>query len=163
MARSEAFTLPELLVVVAVVAILAGIALGGEQEALARLQVESASRRVVLGLERGRSVAERLGRPCALSLNSQGWGEPSRGNLTACPGVVLSLGEGMESGEGLRLEHNLPAAVRFSSNGLVLDGGTVLVAHRATELTRCVVVSLPLGVARVGLYSEGACRPDPSL
>jgi hypothetical protein len=53
--------------------------------------------------------------------------------------------------------------VRFSSNGLVLDGGTVVVGHPATALFRCVVVSLPLGVTRVGLWEGGACRPDPAL
>jgi len=39
----------------------------------------------------------------------------------------------------------------------------VLVSHRSTELVRCVVVSLPLGITRVGLYGNGACRPDPEL
>jgi len=39
----------------------------------------------------------------------------------------------------------------------------VLVAHRATALNRCVVVSLPLGVTRVGLHGDGICRPDPNL
>jgi hypothetical protein len=77
--------------------------------------------------------------------------------------VPLALGEGVRSQEGLRLEHNLPPALRFSSNGLVLDAGTVLVAHRATALNRCVVVSLPLGVTRVGLQRDGICRPDPNL
>ena len=63
----------------------------------------------------------------------------------------------------LRLEHNLPAAVRFSANGLVLDGGTVVVSHPGTSLARCVVVSLPLGVTRVGLYGNGSCLPDAAL
>jgi len=39
----------------------------------------------------------------------------------------------------------------------------VQLAHRATALSRCVVVSLPLGVTRVGLYGGGSCRPDPNL
>jgi hypothetical protein len=96
-------------------------------------------------------------------LKSGGWAPPNAGDLPACAGVPLALGEGLAPEAALRLEHNLPPAVRFSSNGLVLDGGTVVVAHRATALSRCVVVSLPLGVTRVGLHGDGTCRPDPNL
>jgi hypothetical protein len=164
MARSEAFTLLELLLVVALLALMGLIALGSGAELLARLEVEAATRRILVGLERGRIAAERQGRPCALSLDVRGWGPPSTGDLPACSGVLLALGEGLgPPAGGARLEHNFPPAVRFSSNGLVLDGGTVLVAHRATALIRCVVVSLPLGVTRVGLHGAGTCRPDPNL
>jgi prepilin-type N-terminal cleavage/methylation domain-containing protein len=163
MARSEAFTLPELLLVVAILGLMGMITLGFGAELLARLEVEAATRRLLVGLERGRSAAERQGTPCALSLEAGGWGPPRAGDLPACAGVALALGEGVGREAALRLEHNLPPAVRFSSNGLVLDGGTVQVAHRATALSRCVVVSLPLGVTRVGLYGGGSCRPDPNL
>lgn len=163
MARSEAFTLMELLLVVALLAGMGFMALGTGAEILARLEVEAATRRILVGLERGRIAAERQGRPCALSLDQGGWAPPRAGDLPACPGVALDLGESTGSAQALQLEHNLPSAVRFSSNGLVLDGGTVTVAHRATALSRCVVVSLPLGVTRVGLQREGTCLPDPNL
>ena len=54
MARSEGFTLLELLVVLVVLSTLAVLAFGYEREALARMEVESAARRVLLGIERGR-------------------------------------------------------------------------------------------------------------
>jgi hypothetical protein len=63
----------------------------------------------------------------------------------------------------VQLRHNLPDAVRFTSNGLVLDGGTVVVNAPGTALERCVVMSLPLGVVRMGRWLDGECRPDPSL
>ena len=163
MLRSEGLTLLELLLVVAVIGILAGLAIPLSAEALARQQVEAATRRVLLGLERGRRAAERGGVPCALALDAGGWRPASGGGLGGCGGSELSFGEGVSGAEDLQVEHNLPRAVRFSSNGLVLDGGTVLVSHRSTELVRCVVVSLPLGITRVGLYGNGACRPDPEL
>lgn len=57
--------------------------------------------------------------------------------------------------------------MRFSGSGLVLDGGTVLVEAPGTELRRCVVVALPLGVTRVGVMEGGGaalnaalCRPE---
>ena len=51
----------------------------------------------------------------------------------------------------------------FRSNGLLIDAGSVQVSHPATALVRCVVVSLPLGITRVGLQNEAGCMPDPSL
>lgn len=163
MARSEGFTLPELLIVVAVLAILAGLSLGQASEALARQRVEAATRRLLQGLDRGRLTAERSGLPCALSFDARGWHAPDSGGLASCPGVSLPLQDEVADSGELRVEHNLPPAVRFSTNGLVLDGGTVVLSHPGTTLTRCVVVSLPLGVSRVGLYGNGTCLPDPSL
>jgi hypothetical protein len=163
MERSEAFTLTELLLVAALLTLMGWIGMAGGEEIRARLAVEAATRRILVGLERGRAAAERQGSPCALSLAAGGWEAPRTGALPACGGVSLSLGEGVGPEGGMRVEHNLPPAVRFSSNGLLLDGGTVVVSHRATALSRCVVVSLPLGVTRVGLHTDGTCRPDPLL
>ncbi|MDP4948193.1 MAG: prepilin-type cleavage/methylation domain-containing protein, partial [Cyanobium sp. MAG_102] len=72
---------------------------------------------------------------------------------------------------GVELRHNLPAALRFSSNGLVLDGGTVLISAEGVALRRCLVLSLPLGVVRLGRYvgpaegtpSSSACVADEAL
>lgn len=155
-------SLAELLVAVGVMALLGLPALKLAGGSLAAQRVESVSRRVVLGLELGRTAAQRSGRPCALQLDQEGWREPQGGSLPGCPGVPLLLGgDGGES--GVQLRHNLPGAVRFTSNGLVLDGGTVVVAAAGTALQRCVVMSLPLGVVRMGRWIDGECRPDPAL
>jgi hypothetical protein len=37
------------------------------------------------------------------------------------------------------------------------------VAAPGTALERCVVMSLPLGVVRMGRWQEEECRADPSL
>ena len=161
MGRERGFSVAELLVVVAVLAILAGLTLEFQGEMVARLELEAATRRVVLGLERGRSQAERQGQPCALSLHSNGWGGAAAGDLPSCFERDHDPSEGLRAPGPLRMEHNMPAAVRFSSNGLVLDGGTVLLSHASTPLRRCVVVSLPLGITRVGQVSEAGCLPDP--
>lgn len=160
--ESAGYTLPELLLVVVIAGLLAALGLVQTGQSLARLRVESATRRVTQGLEWGRAAAQQLGSPCALQLSSRGWTAPSAGTVPACPGVPLSLGEGMDSNPVL-LEHNLPAAVRFTSNGLVLDGGTVVLSAPGTDLVRCVVISLPLGVMRLGQWQQGACRPDLAL
>jgi len=159
------FSLPELLVAMAVLGILAAMSFGAGQSSLALMRVESTSRRLALGLEQARQAAERHGQPCALALGTSGWREPSGGSLPAC-----GITEGnMEP--GVELRHNLPAALRFSSNGLVLDGGTVLIAAEGVALRRCLVLSLPLGVVRLGRYvgsaegtpSSSACVADEAL
>jgi Tfp pilus assembly protein FimT len=153
---------PELLVVAALLALLGLPALRVAGGSLAAQRVESASRRVGLGLELGRAAAQRSGRPCALQLDGEGWREAQGAALPGCSGVRLPLG-GDGSEAGVQLRHNLPAAVRFTTNGLVLDGGTVVVSAPETALQRCVVVSLPLGVVRMGRWLENECRPDSSL
>jgi Tfp pilus assembly protein FimT len=160
--RCGGHTLPELLVVASLLGVLALPALRQAGASLATQRVESASRLVALGLERGRAAAQRSGRPCALRLDAEGWGEPQGSSLPACEGGRISLAAAGDEA-GIRLRHNLPAAVRFTTNGLVLDGGTVVVAADGTPLERCVVMALPLGVVRMGRWQAGECRPDPSL
>jgi hypothetical protein len=45
----------------------------------------------------------------------------------------------------------------------VLSGGTVVLAMEGTSLQRCVVISLPLGITRVGIYRQGSCGADETL
>ena len=167
MKRSEpGFTLPELLVAVSVLGLLASLALAGGQRSLAQMRVETATRRLGWGLEQARQRAQGLGQPCALELGPSGWREPGGGSLPGC-GITPE----QAADHAVALQHNLPAALRFSSNGLVLDGGTVVVSAPGTALRRCLVVSLPLGVVRLGRYtgtegsapSSSACRAEEAL
>ena len=162
------FSLPELMVAIAVLGILAALSVGAGQRSLALMRVETTSRRLALGLEQARQAAARHGQPCALALGVSGWREPSGGTLPVCE---ITEGVEQELQAGVQLRHNLPAALRFSSNGLVLDGGTVLIAAAGIELRRCLVLSLPLGVVRLGRYSgpvdgtpsSSACLADGAL
>ncbi|MCP9771623.1 GspH/FimT family pseudopilin [Synechococcus sp. Tobar12-5m-g] len=163
-------TLTELLVTVAVLGLLAGLAIQAGSESLARQRLEAATRRLAQGIERGRAEALQRGEPCGLSLSEQGWQPPEAGSLTACSTTVLELAEGVESG-AVYLNHNLPEVLRFSSNGLVLDGGTVVLTSAGTPLRRCLVMALPLGIVRLGRYGGGPsgapdstlCQPDSTL
>lgn len=155
-------SIAELLVAVALLGLLVLPGLRWASDSLVRQRLENATRRVALGLEWGRAAAQRSGRPCALRLGAEGWQEAPGGELPSCLAGDLALVEDAGA-DAIQLEHNLPEAVRFTSNGLVLDGGTVRLAAAGTPLVRCVVVSLPLGVVRIGRWQEGECRPDPSL
>ena len=155
--RCEAgLTLAELLVGVAVLGLLSALAFGSGQRWLAGQRLETATRLVLVGLERGREAAQRQGRPCALALSPAGWGAPQGGELPGCLATPLPLQEAVGGG-ALQLQHNLPPALRFTANGLVLDGGTVRLAVAGAAGERCVVVALPLGITRVGQWREGSC------
>jgi type II secretory pathway pseudopilin PulG len=160
--REAAFSLPELVIVALLLGGMAVLGLRHGSESLARERVESASRRIAVGLEQGRLAALRSGRPCALELGELGWQAPPEATLPGCPGIDAASGDGITP-DTVRIEHNLPPLVRFSSNGLVLDGGTVRIAADGTELERCLVMALPLGVVRLGRWLQQSCQVDPSL
>lgn len=167
---ASGFTLPEVLTALVLIGLLLVMALRTGGEAMARQRLEAATRRLAQGLERARSQARRHGRPCALALEGGRWQSPSGGSLpgcrTAAGGVLVEPGM-----EAIAVHHNLPPALRFTANGLVLDGGTVVLSTPATPLQRCLVMALPLGVVRLGRYegeavatpSASACVADPNL
>ena len=152
--RPNGFSLLECLVAVALLAILATLAIPSSSAVQRRLELDSGLRRLRVGLDRGRMAAERDRQPCALQLSANGWQPPLAGDLTACRGGMTSLAE---TGAGeLELRSNLPDSVRFSANGLVLDGGLVVVSHPSHAQALCLVIGLPLGISRSGVY-----RGDP--
>jgi len=172
------FSLAELLVGVSIVGLLAVLALNSGGEAVARQRLEASARSLGQGIEGGRREAIRRGQPCGLTLGLRGWQAPNGGELASCTGSQesgrnSSGNSWLDASDlaGLELVHNLPSVVRFSSNGLVLDGGTVVLGARGTALRRCLVMALPLGIVRVGRYrglpSQGPnsslCEVDGSL
>jgi type II secretory pathway pseudopilin PulG len=158
-------TLPELLVAVLVLGLMAAVGMGGVGRALARTRVEAATRQLAVDLEQARGSAEASGIACALELTPQGWAQAPASDLPACR---VDAAGGVPQ---VQLSHNLAGPLRIASNGLVLDGGTVVVAAPGSDLQRCLVVSLPLGVVRTGRSqaAPGApprssdCVVDPSL
>ena len=152
---SAGFSLVELIVTVAVVGIIASLATPDSASDRHRLQLDAAARRLQLGLERARMAARRRQQACGISLGSEAWVEPEQqdlqGGLTPCSGSGLSLQEALEHGP-IEVHTNLPDVIRISANGLLLDGGTTVLSHERLARSLCLVVSLPLGVSRVGVY-----------
>ena len=160
--RSPGCSLPELLVGIAILGLLALLGWSGGNETLARHRVEAATRRLDQGIQRGRAEAKKLGKPCGWRLQPEGWGPPDHSSLPPCLQTLEGLKEPIAAGS-VQLVHNFPAVLRFSSNGLVLDGGTAVVSAAGTSLQRCLVMALPLGITRLGRYSAGRCEPVPLL
>ena len=152
--RLSGFSLLECLVVAVLLGILATLAIPSSSAVQRGLVLDRGLRRLRVGLDRGRMAAERDRQACALQLSANGWQPPLSGDLQACRGGVTALAE---AGAGeLELRSNLPDAVRFSTNGLVLDGGLVVLSHPSHAQALCLVVGLPLGINRSGVY-----RGDP--
>ena len=149
--------LVELLTAVAIVGILAGTSINASRSPLAYQRLLAAARQLELGIEQARDQAMDQMAPCALVLGEAGWVEPDGGSLPACTHATGSLLAG-DRGAGLQLNHNI-SELQFTTNGLVLGGGTVRLAVDGLAQERCVVISLPLGITRQGLWSEGQCLP----
>ena len=150
-------SLVELLTAVAIVGILAGTSINASRVPLAHQQLLAAARQLERGIEQARDQAMDQQVPCALALGQAGWIAPPGGNLPGCTHAVRPLLVGGR-GDGLQLSHNI-SELQFTTNGLVLGGGTVRLAVNGLAQERCVVISLPLGITRRGLWSEGKCWP----
>ena len=146
------FTLVELMMAVALVGIICSIGLvhaGADRD---RLQLDAAARRLQLGLQRARLSARRHQQACVVALGPEAWVAAESDALPPCSGAALSLQEGVAPAE-ISVHTNLPSVVRVSANGLLLDGGTTVLSHPRVSGSRCLVVSLPLGISRVGRYA----------
>ena len=150
-------SLVELLTAVAVVGILAGTSINASRRPLAHQQLLAAIRQLQLGIEQARDQAMDQQAPCTLALGTSGWMEPDRAALPSCDQAVGPLLAG-DRASSLQLDHNI-TALQFTTNGLVLGGGTVRLAVDGLAQERCVVISLPLGITRQGLWREGQCLP----
>ena len=160
---SAGFSLVELMVAIALVGIIASLNMPNIAADRDRLQLDAAARRLQLGLERARLAARRAQQACGISLGRKAWLEPEQKRLPAalapCSGVGLALQEASEQGP-IQLHTNLPEVIRVSSNGLLLDGGTTVLSHARVARSLCLVVSLPLGVSRVGTYQGNVPQRD---
>ena len=167
----------EQLIVVSLLGVLASIPIVTGRSDHDQLQLDASARRLQVGIDRARSIARREQRACGLSLNEEGFTAPDQeilpASFPACPGIGMALQE--EFGQGpIVLNTNLPSVLRITANGLLLDGGIAVLSHQRLAKSRCLVVSLPLGVSRIGSYQDplppeggrllsSRCLPDVAL
>ena len=146
-------TLAEQLVVVGLLGGLGCWGLSCSQEQRQRQKVEAATSDLLAGIQLARAEAERRQDACGLSLEAGGWREPADGSLAACATGLKRFSD------DVNLAHSFPATLRFSANGLVIDGGVVVLSQAGTGLRRCLVMALPLGLVRLGRYDADPAGP----
>ena len=145
-------TLPELMLGLSLLGLMASVGLAQGSQVLLDQRLESATRQLDQGLQRARREAQRQGAPCGLRLSQAGWTSPPSGSLPPCLAAPQPLPE------GVAVAHNFPELLRFTANGLVLDGGTAVLSAAGHPSQRCLVMSLPLGITRLGQFREGRCE-----
>ena len=145
-------TLTELMLGLSLLGLMGSVGLAQGSQVLLDQRLESATRLLDQGLQRARREAQRRGAPCGLRLSPAGWSSPPPGTLPPCLAAQQPLPEGGA------VAHTFPELLRFTANGLVLDGGTAVLGATAHSSRRCLVMSLPLGITRLGQFREGRCE-----
>ena len=78
------FSLLELLIAMAILAMMACWSFNSVGHYRQRIQVDAAARRLEIGFERARLAALRKQQPCAMSVSRQGWQPAESSSLATC-------------------------------------------------------------------------------
>ncbi|TGG79885.1 MAG: prepilin-type cleavage/methylation domain-containing protein [Aphanocapsa feldmannii 288cV] len=164
--QGAGMTVPELVMVLALIGVLVGLGFPAGLGLHHRAQLRGTIRRLALQLEQARREALGSGEPCGMSAMQTGWGRPANPDLRPCR-MALAL----ESTAAVVVESNLPGDLIATPNGLLLGAGTMVASHPQMEEQWCLVVSIPLGTTRLGRYVGASdqsikakhCRPDAAI
>ncbi|MEP0890062.1 MULTISPECIES: hypothetical protein [unclassified Leptolyngbya] len=112
-------------------------------------------------LQEAQRQAMRTSTPCNLSLNT---------STSAITGACLVTGNRTLSRVAIRssataMRFNIKGAVSNTDGSAMTQPVTVVISSPTTSLQRCLVMSVPLGLIRTGVYSgtgtlEASCVPS---
>lgn len=169
MAKAQAgFSLPELLVVVAILGLLAGLAIPNFTRNWDDERLNSSTKLLAGWLEDVRRRAIQNAEPCRLSIDATTASlSPAADNSCGSFGS-LNLQQQFNTNGRLRLQliGSTPSAWLFTPRGTVyVDPSSglqqlelrLLLANGASGLGRCLKVMVPLGLIRSGKLSNGLC------
>ena len=178
--NNDGFTLSELLIVVALVSILSGVAIASLSQRWAQERLLAAARETHTWLENQRLIAMKEGQACEISINTfTATLDPSAENISLQDGETLnnsckgqapfSIRDAITNGGGVSLSTSDPHAtgIRFSFRGLseIITTSSdpndqqVLVLklnHSDSQKQRCIKLMSPLGLIRTGWSDANA-------
>lgn len=142
------FTLIEMLAVTIIIGIISAIAVPNLLGTIRRNQVNEALEQINGAIKEAQRQAIRQGRLCRINIditNNELTGNP--------PSCLLS---DREINDNITIRTNIagtPPNIPFSFKGSTTRSGTIVVSSNLVNLQRCFVISLGLGITRIGDYT----------
>ena len=152
--KNSGFTLIEVIVVTIIVGIIAAISVPNFFAFLSRQQMNSALEQLLGGVKETQQQAMRQGIQCRVNINI------GTNTLTGNPNGCLSSIRNLD--DDITIRTNLPGGtpgITFSPKGTTTSAGTIVLSSDNTDLQRCFVISLGLGIMRTGDYTGTSTSP----
>lgn len=145
---NRGFTLIELMVVLTIVGIIAAIAAPNFTGLLGRIRVNSALEELLGAIKETQRLAMRHGKSCRININ------PATNILSATDGDCLLNTRNINDSVTIRtnLSGSIPN-IPFSHKGNTTKAGTIVLSSNFTNVQKCFVISLGLGIMRSGNYT----------
>ena len=142
------FTLTELMVALVIIGIVAAIASPNFVGLLSRIKVNNASQELLGAIKETQRLAMRHGKSCRININ------PNNNILNATENECLLNKRKLD--ENIIIRTNLSGStpnISFSYKGSTTKMGTVVLSSDLTNIQKCFVISLGLGIMRTGNYT----------
>lgn len=155
--NDRGFTLIEMMVVLVIVGILAAIASPNFIDFLFRVKVDSSLEQLLGAIRETQRQSMLRGKRCQININ------PNNNLITATPDECLLHKRQIDN--KIKIRTNLAGSIPniyFSHKGNTTKMGTVVLSSDNTNLQKCFVISLGLGIMRTGEYNgsrEGSILP----
>lgn len=142
------FTLIELTIALVVVGIIAAIVVPNFLGLLSRIQVDNSLEKLIGAIRETQRLAMRSGNNCRININ------PNTNILNATNSKCSLNARKIDENVIIRtnLSGSIPS-IPFSYKGTTTKMGTIVLSSKLTDIQKCFVISLGLGIMRTGNYT----------